>query len=183
MIDDVRELQVNNDEKTETWTLEVCARDGIFHPARSLSDGTLRFLVLTALAQDPQCKGLICLEEPENGIHPSRIPAMVQLLQDIAVDPQFAAGDDNPLRQVVINTHAPVVINWIAPENIIYLDNQVVLKEGSRGRVAAIHVPAESWRAKLQPKIPHITPGQLGPYLGPRHEIGEQMLSQSYRCG
>src|SRR3712207_9337999 len=35
-----------DDPKTETLTLEVRGRDGIFHPARSLSDGTLRFLVL-----------------------------------------------------------------------------------------------------------------------------------------
>ena len=30
--------------------------------------GTLRFLVLAALAVDPEATGVICLEEPENGL-------------------------------------------------------------------------------------------------------------------
>jgi hypothetical protein len=38
------------------------------------------------------------MEEPENGIHPERIGAMLTLLQDIAVDPTEPVGDDNPLR-------------------------------------------------------------------------------------
>jgi len=46
LIDDVRELRVVDVEKTETLTLEIQQSGGIFHPARSLSDGTLRFLTI-----------------------------------------------------------------------------------------------------------------------------------------
>ena len=54
---------------------------GTPHPAWALSDGTLRFLALAVLEMDPETQGLLCLEEPENGIHPARIPAILELLQ------------------------------------------------------------------------------------------------------
>jgi len=87
-------------------TLNVTGGDGTVHPARALSDGTLRFLALTLLELDPEATGLLCLEEPENGIYPDRIPAMLRLLRDIATDTEEPLGDDNPLRQVIINTHS-----------------------------------------------------------------------------
>ncbi len=165
LIDDVREVSVVDDEKTETFTLQVRGRDGVFHAARSLSDGTLRFLVLATLAVDPQATGLICLEEPENGIHPTRIPAMVELLRDIAVDPELPMGGDNPLRQVVINTHAPVVVETIAPDELVYIESVDIVRNGSSGRVAHLRVPEGSWRASTvrhQEVLPH---GLLQPYL------------------
>ena len=68
-------------------TLVVTDRDRTAHPARALSDGTLRFLALAVIDLDPEGERLLCLEEkPENGIHPERIPAMLELLQDISVD-------------------------------------------------------------------------------------------------
>lgn len=42
-------------------------------PGRALSDGTLRFLALAVLREDPEFNGLLCIEEPENGIHPNKI--------------------------------------------------------------------------------------------------------------
>ena len=49
----------------------------MLHAARALSDGTLRFLALAILELDLTPRGLLCFEEPENGIHPERIPAML----------------------------------------------------------------------------------------------------------
>ena len=79
-------MRVDPDEKRELLTLYVTGKDRTPHAARSLSDGTLRFLALTVVELDPEAQGLLCLEEPENGIHPQRIPAMLRLLQDIATD-------------------------------------------------------------------------------------------------
>jgi predicted ATPase len=107
LIEDVSSLRVDADVKRELLTLEVTDRYGTVHPARSLSDGTLRFLALAVLKIDPEFKGLICLEEPENGIHPERIPAILRLLQDIATHIRYPIGTDNPLRQVIVNTHSP----------------------------------------------------------------------------
>lgn len=57
LIDDIYEVRIKDDERTETLTLEVRGRDGVFHPASSLSDGTLRFLVLASLGLDPEARG------------------------------------------------------------------------------------------------------------------------------
>ena len=167
LIEDVQELRVRDDPKTESLTLEVRGRDGVFHPARSLSDGTLRFLVLATLAQDPDVRGVICLEEPENGIHPDRIPVMVRLLKDIAVDTNYAVGPDNPLRQVIVNTHSPEVCQNVSPEqDFIYVDEERVTVDSASGRVASVSVLPESWRAKDQPSERRLIPGKILSYLG-----------------
>jgi predicted ATPase len=85
LIDDVRLIRVDRDERRELLTLYVTGKDGTAHAARALSDGTLRFLALGVLALDPNETGVICLEEPENGIHPARIAAMIRLLQTISI--------------------------------------------------------------------------------------------------
>ena len=104
LIDDVHGIHIDLDERRELMTLYVKDRDGTAHPARALSDGTLRFLALSVLESDPKMQGVLCLEEPENGIHPERIPAILELLMDVAVDTQQPVGNDNPLRQVIVNT-------------------------------------------------------------------------------
>jgi predicted ATPase len=107
---DVREVRAERDELTHRITLTAKTRDGTTHPAAALSDGTLRFLALTILQLDPRATGLFCIEEPENGIHPRRIASLLRLLQDIATDTSMAVDEDNPLRQVIINTHSPTVV-------------------------------------------------------------------------
>ena len=78
LIGNVRSIRVDRDEKRELLTLMMTGREGTELPARALSDGTLRFLALSVLELDPETPGLICMEEPENGIHPDRIPAMLK---------------------------------------------------------------------------------------------------------
>ncbi|MDA8117822.1 MAG: AAA family ATPase [Actinomycetota bacterium] len=165
LLDDVEDLRVVDDEKTETLTLEVQNRGGVFHAARSLSDGTLRFLVLATLAIDPEATGVICLEEAENGIHPQRVEAMVALLRDIAVDPDHAAGPDNPLRQVLVNTHSPLVVQHISADDIVYLETEKIVIGGQSAEVATTRVPSHSWRAAVQKGAPPILPGHLLPYF------------------
>ncbi len=110
LIDDVSDVWVERDEKNELLTLSAATRDGTSHPARALSDGTLRFLALAVLELETDATGLICLEEPENGIHPERIPAMLTLLQDIAADVEERVGPDIVSRGALLaylNPHLP----------------------------------------------------------------------------
>ena len=81
LIDDVNDIDIERDEKRELLTLYVKNGEETQHPARALSDGTLRFLALAVLEIDPQMQGVLCLEEPENGIHPARIPAILAATQ------------------------------------------------------------------------------------------------------
>jgi predicted ATPase len=167
LLEDIREIRVREDPKTETWFLEARDKNGVFHPARSLSDGTLRFLSLAILSIDPEVTGLVCLEEPENGIHPDRIGKMVRLLKDIAVDTSDAPGPDNPLRQVIINTHSPAVIQACDLANdIVYLASEVRVLNGGAGRVAVVHVPKDSWRARQRGDVRQLTFADLQGYMG-----------------
>jgi len=119
LLEDVREVIIDRDETRERFTLLVRTRDGTLHPARDLSDGTLRFLALTVMEFDRQSGGLLCLEEPENGIHPRRIPVMLQLLQDIATDTDEPCDEANPLRQVIVNTHSPAVFQQVPEDSVL----------------------------------------------------------------
>jgi len=47
------------------------AESGRMIPARRLSDGTLRFLCLSAILLDPTPPPLVVIEEPELALHPS----------------------------------------------------------------------------------------------------------------
>lgn len=164
LIDDVHALRVVDDERTETFTLEVRGRDGVFHPARSLSDGTLRFLVLATLAIDPNARGVISLEEPENGMHPERIPSMLRLLKDIAVDPNLAVSEENPLRQVLVNTHSPVVVAQVDADDLIYIKEQHVVRGKERFRTAMVTAPPRSWRRGSSAAPPATPLGDLRVY-------------------
>lgn len=166
LVQDVMDVRVTEDERFETRTLALCGRDGVFHPAHSLSDGTLRFLVLTVLELDPEARGLICLEEPENGIHPERVDAIVQLLRDIAVDPELAVDEDNPLRQVIINTHSPLVVNSVPQQDLVYFEQERLRVNGSVGPVAATFVLPDTWRTANDESAERLAPGQMASYLG-----------------
>ena len=165
LIDDVRQIDVDLDEKRELFTLYVRDREGTPHPARALSDGTLRFLALAVLETDPRLGGVLCLEEPENGIHPARIPAILQLLQDIAVDAQKPVGDDNPLRQVIVNTHSPVVFQQVPDESVLFVKaREATDVAGYRFQQANFLCLSDTWRAGVSE---HAARGDLLAYLNP----------------
>jgi predicted ATPase len=170
LIDDVREVSVDRDQKRELLTLVIREKDGTIHPARSLSDGTLRFLALTVLDLDPHSTGLICLEEPENGIHPQRIPAMIRLLQDIACDVESPVGPDNPLRQVIVNTHSPAVVSQIPDESLLVAESKQMLKNKVRFNVVQFSWLPETWRSKAEPSVKPVARGKVLAYLNPIRE-------------
>ena len=149
LIDDVREVSIDIDEKRELFTLCATDRKGTVHPARALSDGTLRFLALAALQHDPEIRGVLCLEEPENSIHPERIPAILELLDDIAVDPEYAVDADNPLRQVIVNTHSPSVFQRVPEDSVVFV--KISEMKDARGQVcrgSRFHCLSGTWRAE-----------------------------------
>jgi predicted ATPase len=175
LIDDVRAVSVDRDEQRGLLTLQIVGRDHTPHPAQSLSDGTLRFLALTVLALDPETQGVICLEEPENGIHPERLPAMLQLLQAIATDPAQPVGPDNPLRQVIVNTHSPAVVAQVPADSVLMAqlkETCLPLQEGEtvprHFRRAAFSCLQGTWREKVAgDRISLVPRGKLLNFLEP----------------
>ncbi|MBA3849475.1 MAG: ATPase [Opitutus sp.] len=167
LITDVRAVSVDRDDKRELLTLNLTGRDGTTHAARALSDGTLRFLALAVIEIDRSASGVLCLEEPENGIHPDRIPAILELLRDIASDTDDAAGPDNPLRQIILNTHSPLVVGECSDDALLVARLIEGVKTGRRfSRVTFASLP-KTWRDPV-PNQEFVSRGQLLAYLQPQ---------------
>jgi predicted ATPase len=166
LIEDVYDIKVDRDERRQSLTLLVTGRDRTAHPARALSDGTLRFLALAIIELDPEAQGLICLEEPENGIHPNRIPAMLRLLQDIATDVTEPVGADNPLRQVIVNTHSPSAVAQVPDDSLLVAELKESVREGVRFKHASFSPLPDTWRTR-DDKVRPVSKGKLLAYLNP----------------
>lgn len=113
------EVDVVDDNENKQYLIKLKDVDKKEFSSRVLSEGTLRILALCILEFDDKHKGLLCFEEPENGIHPFRIKAMTELLKDLSVDFE---EEDAPLRQVIVNTHSPVLVGnmlkWKEDKNV-----------------------------------------------------------------
>jgi len=167
LIDDVDKVWIDRDDRRELLTLMVTGRDGTSHPARSLSDGTMRFLALAVLDLDPEAQGLLCLEEPENGIHPERIPKILNLLQDIATDVEQPIGLDNPLRQVIINTHSPAVVQQVPDDSLLVAELKETVHLGQRFKRVCFSCLPDTWRQKDPEGVSVVSKGKLLAYLNP----------------
>ncbi len=178
LIEGVQSICVDADDRRELFTLMLTDSEGTQHEARSLSDGTLRFLALAILENDPATQGVLCLEEPENGIHPERIPVMLQLLHDISVDTQESVGPENPLRQVIVNTHSPAVVGEVRDDDLLLATTEIVPFEQHWCPTPSLRWMAETWRAEARNDMPAIAPGVVVSYLNPHKPKAESTESE-----
>jgi predicted ATP-dependent endonuclease of OLD family len=74
------------------------------------------------------------MEEPENGIHPERLESMVDLVRGLAVDPKREPSEDNPFRQVIVNTHSPAFVQLQNPPDLLFA--KPVTIRGPSGKMA-----------------------------------------------
>jgi predicted ATPase len=88
------------------WFERHFEKEGI--SANLLSDGTLKLLCLIAILKSPGPPPLICVDEPELGLHPDWIKLVAELLQDAATR-----------TQVIVATHSPYVVAKLEPEQVI----------------------------------------------------------------
>jgi predicted ATPase len=147
---DIRGVGVDFDSSRDLFTLEAQLGVGPFLPARALSDGTLRFLALSIIEADSEFGGLICMEEPENGIHPAKIGEMVTLLRSLSVDPAEPPGTDNPVRQVVVNTHSPRFVWSQEKEDLLLALPRSVMRAGQEVRTLDLLPMTGTWRRSNQ---------------------------------
>jgi predicted ATPase len=85
----------------EGGTVQVFFSEGDFSvPATRLSDGTLRYLCLLAILCDPAPGPLICIEEPELGLHPDILPKLADLLVQAS-----------ERTQLIVTTHSDVLVD------------------------------------------------------------------------
>lgn len=103
LVDGIEDLEVDLNEaggKLELWLHQ----DGIRYSSRVVSEGTLRVLALVILAVDPWAGSLLAFEEPETGMHPRNVEAIVDMLLSLTSGRQ---------RQVVVTTHSPLLCNSV----------------------------------------------------------------------
>ncbi len=151
----VQEIRIDRDDQRRRLTLQLRERLGDFLPSRALSDGTLRFLALCLIEADPSFIGVLCMEEPENGIHPARMEAMADLVRDLSVDSDEVPGPDNPMRQVIINTHSPLFVQLQKSDDLLFIE-PVVLRSSDGRPISTIRLRPlkNTWRcAEQEPGI------------------------------
>ena len=165
LVGGVRDVYAERDSARELISTYMTFADGTPHPASSLSDGTLRFLALAILEQDPEFRGLLCLEEPENGIHPEQMPAMIRLLTDLAMDAEHPAGPDNPLRQVIVNTHSSTCAAEVPEDSLLSAEPTHVERTGILLPTLRLSAVDGTWRTKSG--VRPIKRGTLLQYLNP----------------
>lgn len=166
LVEDVSEILVNKDEQRDLLTLQVKFKDGLILPAQSLSDGTLRFLGLAIIEEDNSGNSLICLEEPENGINPKKILEMINLLEGVAMDTEYPIDSDNPLRQVIINTHSPAVVSAVADESLYLAKSKESFNEEFQRKINHTSFSALRNTWKTNRKLMDVTSlGEISAYL------------------
>jgi len=95
----------------EGGTVQVFFTEGNYSiPATRLSDGTLRYLCLLAILCDPKPPSLICIEEPELGLHPDIIPRIADLFKEAS-----------HRTQLIVTTHSDILVDAMTdqPESLI----------------------------------------------------------------
>jgi predicted ATPase len=91
-------------------------------PAANASEGALLLTAFLTLAYGDTPE-ILLIEEPENGLHPTRLETVIDLLRKISTG---AVG--NRPRQVIMTTHSPLLLNYIKPEEV-----RIVRRDPERG--------------------------------------------------
>jgi predicted ATPase len=114
LLDALRKLYDGIDDydvRVEGGTVQVFFHErGMTIPATRLSDGTLRYLCLLTILCDPKPPPLVCIEEPELGLHPDIMPTIADLLKEAS-----------QRCQLIVTTHSEVLVDAMTdtPENVL----------------------------------------------------------------
>jgi predicted ATPase len=153
-------VQIREDEAERQWQILIKTRTAGEYSSRVASDGTLRLLALLTALSDPRFGGLICFEEPENGVHPGRIkPLMDHLRTLVAGDSDTDDVDSQPLLQLVLTTHSPVVVACLRSGEGVFFEAATSL-DGS-GRQGDLVTRARLVRREVQQTLDPADVGHL----------------------
>ena len=128
--------------QVEGGTVQVFFHEGKYTiPATRLSDGTLRYLCLLAVLCHPTPPPLVCIEEPELGLHPDVLPTLAGLMKEAS-----------ERCQLIVTTHSDVLVDALTdqPESVL------VAEKTDRGTTLT-RLDAE----KLRPWLEEYRLGQL----------------------
>ncbi len=116
----------------EGSTVQLFLQEGdVVIPATRLSDGTLRYLCLLAVLCHPPPPPLICIEEPELGLHPDILPTVSKLLLEAS-----------ERSQLIVTTHSDMLVDALTNDwwSIVVCekhDGQTVMRRLDEKKMAA----------------------------------------------
>ena len=119
LIPSVARLRVRGSATAAEYSFDVELADSLAFNSRVISDGTLRLLALLTVLNDPNHGGVLCFEEPENGVHEARIAGLVSLLRRST---GYDVADPPSCFQVLVNTHSPSVMATLEDEEVVVAD-------------------------------------------------------------
>ncbi len=94
------------------FTLNVDMKPAVTIPSEQASDGAMLLLAFLVLVYG-DAPDILLIEEPENGLHPSRLKMVIDILRKIST------GEIGyKPRQVILTTHSPLLLNFVQPEEI-----------------------------------------------------------------
>ena len=117
VLEHLRELYDGIDDihvEIQSGHVQVVLHEGKMKiPATRLSDGTLRFLCLIAILCHPEFPPLVCIEEPELGLHPDALVTIARMLK--------SASERS---QLIVTTHSKIIVDALSdsPEDVIVCD-------------------------------------------------------------
>jgi len=82
-------------------------------PANRLSSGTIAFITLAVMLLHPDPPKVICLEQPEDGLHPDAVPSLVEML--------VKASERT---QIIVATHSETLVSALSdqPESVLVFE-------------------------------------------------------------
>jgi predicted ATPase len=100
------------------------SRSKHFVPAAAVSEGVLFVLALLTIINDPIPPRLLCLEEPERGLHPRLLRDLSEALLKLCYP--MESGLDRVPVQIIVTTHSPYFLDTLKdhPEAIIVAEKQ-----------------------------------------------------------
>jgi predicted ATPase len=135
LISGIARVDVEEDELNRKFRVKIQVGGEHAFSSQVVSDGTLRVLALLTMLHDPKHRGLVCFEEPENGIHPARLGALIGILRGMVTRADRTHYDtDGALVQMLLNSHSPVVLSHLDSTEMVFADTVTVLDPATRSR-------------------------------------------------
>ncbi len=111
-------------------TIALRFNDGAFKDpfyAKYISDGTIKMFSYLVLLNQPHKHPLLCIEEPENFLHPYLMTELTEELREY--------GSNNG--QLFVSTHSPVIANSVRPDELFVIKK----KDGVSTITNAVDLP------------------------------------------
>jgi predicted ATPase len=121
LIPGILNIRVETLKERQEYIIYAQTVEGSTFSSTVLSDGTLRVLALSALKNDLAHHGLLCFEEPENGVHPSRLSKIIELFQQLSTQFDREGEEEQKLRQVFLNTHSPKLLSCAPIDTFLFM--------------------------------------------------------------